>query len=64
MKHNRLLLLLVLLGLVLAAAPALAGTATMSQDHSLTLDFTGIPLGMYLGRCIAYVSAQSGFYFF
>ena len=32
MKHNRLLLLLVLLGLVLGAAPALASSVTLSQD--------------------------------
>ena len=41
MKHNRLLLLLVLLGLVFGAVPALASSVTLSQDLALGITLSG-----------------------
>ena len=42
MKHNRLLLLLVLLGLVFGATPALASSVSLSQALLLTVDAPGL----------------------
>jgi hypothetical protein len=45
MKNKGFLMLLVLLGAVLCALPALAGSVSMFQNYDLTLTFTGSGIG-------------------
>ena len=61
MKNKGLLLILVLLGLVLGALPALAGTVSLSETHNFSVTVNPISLGADPGQVSAAASGQAGY---